>query len=62
MFILVHAQRGMCFDLVSETFPVAEPLVWVNVAAYPITPQYGWLAAQEEGVWVFTDPDPQPTP
>lgn len=54
MFILVHTALGKCYDLVEQTFPVASPLIWVEVSEpYP---QHGWQCNLINNDWVFNEP------
>lgn len=54
MFILVHTELGKCYDLVENTFPVASPLMWIEVSEpYP---QHGWVASFVDDSWVFEEP------
>ena len=58
-FILIDPQENRCFDFVehessASPFPVAYPLIWVDVTNEPIKPQHGWSATFNDGAWLFT--------
>jgi hypothetical protein len=59
-FALIH--NGTVAQLSAAQFPVASPLVWVDVTSVSPAPQPSWTATQTDGVWTFVGPVvPAPT-
>jgi hypothetical protein len=60
-WILVHPNEGRCFDFVTKQgnaipFPVAPPLIWVNVTALDVKPKHSWSAVLVDDSWQFEPP------
>lgn len=66
-WILIETATGRCYD-VAETvgedipFPVHESFVWADITEADPQPQTGWMAADNNGTWDFSDPTPPPPP